>query len=997
MAVFARTLPHGGQVVNAGQVAAVPPPPDPAAGTWARALFDGIDDAVFVHDLEGHILEANPAACRRLGYSRAEMLRLTTRDIDDPELAAGYSERLRAQVTQGRCSCEGRHRTKDGRLIPVDINTSAIEFNGRPAVLAVMRDITGRKKTEEALRKQSALIRSVLNSMADAVVVAGERGELLGSNPAAERLFELGPAGSPTAGLAAQCWRNQTTLFPAEEFPLHRAVRGEAVDDVEAYARPPGRTAGAWVNITARPLHAGDGGARGGLMVCHDITARKRAESRQAAQYAVTSALAEAPSLTQAAPRILRVICEALGWDVGALWLADQPRGLLHCAGYWSAPGFSAQEFEAATRQHAFPPGVGVPGRAWAERTAVWIPDLRAEDNFPRAAAATGAGLRAAFAFPVMSAGEVTGVLETFSRAMDRPDDDLLSMLTALGSQIGQVAERERVEKALRDSEAFYHSLVESLPQNIFRKDREGRVTFGNSRYCATLKRPLAEVMGKSDFDLFPPDLATKYRQDDQRVMESGAPFEAVEEHRLPDGTLIYVQVVKTPVRDGTGHVIGTQCIFWDVTERVRAEQAIAASERRYRQLTEATLDAIIVADQEGRVTLFNPAAERLFGYPAAEVVGQPLTCLMPDQYCGQHDAGLRRYVETRVARIVGRTVELHGRRKDGSEFPVELALSAIELDGDPRSGRPPLQFLGALRDLTERNRIRAVLVQNEKLASIGLLSAGVAHEINNPLAFVANNLAVLERDSKGLLALLEHYEQHRDRLDSAAVERARELVEEVDLAYVCANLPRLLARTRDGVDRVTRIVHNLRGLARTDAPRHEDAHLPDLVEGSLELIHGQLKRRGIDIELDYDPVSRVRCVPSQISQVLLNLLVNALQAIEAVPRAEGHRIRVSTRRSGGDMVVEVADTGCGIDPGHLPHLFDPFFTTKDVGQGTGLGLSITHNIVTGHGGRIEVESELGRGTRFRIHLPLTEADRGPAEGARARGLPTPIPLRDRS
>jgi signal transduction histidine kinase len=372
----------------------------------------------------------------------------------------------------------------------------------------------------------------------------------------------------------------------------------------------------------------------------------------------------------------------------------------------------------------------------------------------------------------------------------------------------------------------------------------------------------------------------------------------------------------------------------------------------------------------------------------------------MPEEYRAQHDHGLRRYGATRVSHIVGRTVELHGRRKDGTEFPMELALSAIELTSDPDRGRPALQFLGAIRDLTERNRIRAVLVQNEKLASIGLLSAGVAHEINNPLAFVANNLAVLERDSLGLLALLDHYEDCRQRLasvDPAAAQRARQLAEEVDLPYVRANLARQLARTREGVDRVTKIVHSLRGLARTDVPQHEDTNLPDLVDASLEMIRGRLKRLGVRIELDYDPVSRVRCVATQMGQVFLNLLVNAMQAIEATPRPEGHCIRVRTRRSGGEMLIDVEDTGCGIDPKILPQLFDPFFTTKDVGEGTGLGLSISHNIVTGHGGRVEVDSELNRGSRFRIHLPLSDPEGQPMDESRPRVILNPNAVRDPS
>src|SRR5262249_20626151 len=158
---------------------------------------------------------------------------------------------------------------------------------------------------------------------------------------------------------------------------------------------------------------------------------------------------------------------------------------------------------------------------------------------------------------------------------------------------------------------------------------------------------------------------------------------------------------------------------------------------------------------------LFNPAAERIFGYEAAEVVGQPLTVLMPAKYLQEHEHAFHRYLETRLPKIVGKTIELFGRRKDGTEVPLELALSAIDLGGPAGPhGRPAVQFLGAIRDLTERNRIREVLVQNEKLASIGLLSAGVAHEINNPLAFVANNLAVLERDAKGLLELIDVYQE---------------------------------------------------------------------------------------------------------------------------------------------------------------------------------------------------------------------------------------------
>ena len=189
-------------------------------------------------------------------------------------------------------------------------------------------------------------------------------------------------------------------------------------------------------------------------------------------------------------------------------------------------------------------------------------------------------------------------------------------------------------------------------------------------------------------------------------------------------------------------------------------------------------------------------------------------------------------------------------------------------------------------------------------------------------------------------------------------------LADDIDLPYVRENLDRLLSKTREGVDRVTRIVHSLRGLARTDTPKRQQTNLPDLVDTSLEILRGRMKRQNTTVETTYDQDSSVPCVQTQISQVFLNFLMNAQQAIEAAGRDEGH-ITVSTVRLNDDMLIEIGDNGTGIDPEHVAKLFDPFFTTKDVGEGTGLGLSIADNIIRAHGGRIEVESQTGVGTRL--------------------------------
>ena len=405
-----------------------------------------------------------------------------------------------------------------------------------------------------------------------------------------------------------------------------------------------------------------------------------------------------------------------------------------------------------------------------------------------------------------------------------------------------------------------------------------------------------------------------------------------------------------------------------EIADRERAETALRSSEQLYRQLTEGILEAIVVADERGRIKLFNPTAQRVFGYEEHEVLGQPLTLLMPPDDLDAHERALRRYVETREAHGIGTTTERFGRRKGGEIFPLEIALSAIEL---PEG----IIFLGAIHDLTERRRMQAMIVQAEKLASLGLLSAGVAHEINNPLSYVANNLAMLERDVRGLLKVLEGYEEAHPELD--------QIGEGIDLPYIRANLGRLISSTRQGVRRISGIVENLREFARLDQADLDQVDLHQAITSSLELIRFQLKRCHIMVEQHEGEVLPLVCAPAQINQVVLNLLVNAMQAIEATGRSDG-RIEIDTRTQGDTVILEVADNGCGIPAENLPRIFDPFFTTKPVGQGTGLGLAISHSIVADHGGRVEVESTPGRGSRFRVILPVSGRGQGRKQAGQA-------------
>ena len=550
---------------------------------------------------------------------------------------------------------------------------------------------------------------------------------------------------------------------------------------------------------------------------------------------------------------------------------------------------------------------------------------------------------------------------------------------------VRDVTEKRAAEAALVASERRARALFEGIEDAVIVHDADGRLLDANPAACRRLGYTRAELLRLSTAEIDAEETAAGYPgRLEQQLRLGSLSFEG--RHRAKDGRVIPVDVnTSTILYDGRRAVLA---VMRDISERKALEEArrrldkaqlenareleakhreLARSEARYRQLTEGCLDAVVVADARGRIVLFNPAAERTFGYAAAEVLDEPISALMPPEFQGPHHEGFDRYLRTRDPRVVGRTVELRGRRKDGSDFPLELSLNAVDVAGE-------LQFIGSIRDQAERQRMRAMLVQSEKLASIGLLSAGVAHEINNPLAYIANNLAVLERDLKGVLAMIAAYESARDRLAAAAPEALAAVdaaAEELDWGYVRENLGRMIGRTREGVQRVANIVHNLRGLARTAPARMEEVAVADLLGSALELLQGRLRRGGIELAVDIpEGLPKLRCVASQIGQVLLNLLVNAVQAIEEADRPEGNRLRVGASEDGEFHAIEVEDNGRGIDPEHLPRLFDPFFTTKPVGEGTGLGLSISHGIVTGHGGRIDVQSRPGHGTCFRILLP---------------------------
>jgi two-component system NtrC family sensor kinase len=263
-------------------------------------------------------------------------------------------------------------------------------------------------------------------------------------------------------------------------------------------------------------------------------------------------------------------------------------------------------------------------------------------------------------------------------------------------------------------------------------------------------------------------------------------------------------------------------------------------------------------------------------------------------------------------------------------------------------------------------------LLQSEKMASIGLLAAGVAHEINNPIGYVHSNLGTLHEYVTALFSLIEQQDAALQGADPGVREAIRLQRERLDIDFILGDLPKLLAESREGIERVTKIVQDLKEFSyvgRGDAMRPSDLHKG--LESTLNIVWNDLKYK-CRVEKHYGELPLVECHLSEINQVLVNLLINAGQAIE-----NRGTITITTGAEDGEAWISIADNGCGIAPDVLPRIFDPFYTSKPIGRGTGLGLAIAYSIVSKHHGRIEVQSEQGVGTTFRVVLPVVQPRQG--------------------
>jgi PAS domain S-box-containing protein len=500
-------------------------------------------------------------------------------------------------------------------------------------------------------------------------------------------------------------------------------------------------------------------------------------------------------------------------------------------------------------------------------------------------------------------------------------------------------ARRRAAEQALQESEHRLFQILEAMPVAVFVLDGAGRPYYANQRSRELLGRGIVPeatpdrlpevyraVVAGSD-DLYP-----AHRQPIVRALAGEAAYVADMEICRPDRR-VPIEVWAAPVRDAAGRVAFAVAAFNDIAERLRIEGALRESEERFRTLAATANDAIVSADSSGAVTYFNPAAERIFGHRASDVAGQPLTALMPERFRDAHRAGLARYLATGEPRVVGRTVELAGLRRDGSEFPLELSLAAW------RRGSA-VAFTAIIRDITARkaaeDALRRYAAQLETAnAELDAFAYSVSHDLRAPLR-------AIDGFSQALL------EDYAARLDAAGREH--------------------LERVRQATRRMGQLIDDLLNLSRVTRAQMQLG--PVDLSALARRIAADLRRLepARDVEFVVAPDLVVRGDPGLLQVALENLLGNAWKFTAPRPRA---RIEVGVTQRDGRAVYFVRDDGVGFDMRYADKLFGAFQRLHGTAEfaGTGIGLATVQRIIHRHGGRVWAEGAVGRGATFYFTL----------------------------
>lgn len=725
---------------------------------------------------------------------------------------------------------------------------------------------------------------------------------------------------------------------PAVERAMRRALRGEMARFTAYCATRRGTPK--WWDVTVSPFRSELAGQTKLLVVSRDVTSSQTAASallaraaRQELLYRLAAQLLNAKDEAQLLRTVVAVAPPDLGMDVCLAYSADRGAQMLSIRHWHGIDGETA----AALRSLQF--GALLCGRVAAEERPIVVTEI-SQSRDVACIACQQLGLESFAGFPLLSEqGEIIGVLSFGSRSRTAFNPQDISLLSAIADMYATVVRRLRIKRALQESEDSLRLLINGVRDHaLFKLDAEGRIASWNEGAERMHGYTADEVMGQPLSFLYDegacakdsPQAALAAARRDGSVAVSGM-------RRRKDGTRFAASGSIAALRSSGGQLVGFAKVTQDISARVLQENALKTSESRLRAVVDTAVDAIVVIDTNGVVHSYNQAAERMFGFTAAEMVGNSVDRLMPASDAARHEHAMGNYLRSGVARVIGIGREVNAQRKDGSTFPVELALAEWrDADGERF-------FTGLMRDVTdkkeaerERREAQEAVLRASRLTALGAMASTIAHELNQPLTAMSNYMSAAQV-----------------ALNTPDAEPALAL--------------RSLERGLSAGRRVGEIITRMRSFAKNGQMQARPVRLSEVIAEAWDKVGHCCPAAGVRYlcEQPQDDLM-VRADRTQIEQVLINLMRNAVEAMEGRP---GQRLTV--RAMAVDRMAEIAviDTGPGLPEDRVADPARLFQSSKP--EGTGLGLPVCATIVEAHGGRLTAENAPGGGAAFVITLPL--------------------------
>ena len=881
-----------------------------------KKIFDNTQDAIFIHDLEGKILDVNDKMCRMYGLSKEKALELTIEAVSSPKMKMEDLHDKWKKVLNGeKLLFEWEAlRPKDESVFYVEVSIQKIEFHDEDVVLANVRDITQRKQIEEDLRKSEEQHRRLFETMSQGVIYQAADGTIISANPAAERILGLPVDQMCSKTSMDPHWRmikEDGTAVPGDDHPTMIALRtGETVGPVIRGVFYPEKNTHVWLSITAIPLfQPGESKPFQAYATFEDITERKLAEE----------ALRKSENLFRKVFEILPI----------GLWIADKNGKLLrgNPAGVaiWGAQPDVDQRGYGIFKARRLPSGEEIAPDDWALAHTVIKGETIVDELLEIDAFDGKKKIILNYTAPILdNSNQVEGAIVVNQ----------------------DITERRQAEEALRQSEERYRELVENANSIILRMDKNGVVTFFNEFAQRFFGYKNEEIIGRNVVGTIVPvtDAAGKNLRD--MIAEIGQYPERYDsnenENMRKDGSRVWITWTNKSLLDASGNVKEILCVGKDMTEFRQAQTALQESEERFRVLFRQNPDPLFIWRMDNSLFDANDAACLLLGYTRDELLGMTLADIQAPSIRGRRET----IVEKAMTLSAFESRNLH---KDGREIPVEVITAPIRLHGET-------YVLSATRDITDRKKteqeqekLQIQLLQAQKMESIGMLSGGLAHDFNNLLHAMGGNLELLDKKLSR-----DHPGKKRIKAIQKSMDRAAHLVKQMLL------FSRKTGTTLQVMD-LNREIRDVRNILQRSIPKMVKIEL--ILEDNAWPINA-------------DPI-QVEQVLLNLGANAADAMPGGGRLIIETANVTLDQDFVRTHtgaKTGKYVLMTVSDTGCGMDKETLQHIFDPFFTTKEAGKGTGLGLASVYGIVKAHDGYILCYSEAGNGTIFKIYWPAAES-----------------------